>query len=425
MRVEAPPIPDVRDEPAAGPPAARRRIPFVAWAVALVTLANSLAWGLIIPPLQVPDEPAHLFYSEYLGETGKLPKASPDKDWYSGEVNGLIYSERMYEVVGNPDERPGTGPLERKSLQSVQRLKDRTGVGDAASATTNPPLYYLPQALVYRVMHAADVTDRLVAMRVVSSLMAALTVLLIVLFLRELLPRSPLAWAVGGLAVGLQPMFAYISSGVNNDAGLYLVSAALFLAVARLLRRGLTARRAAVVAVLLVAGMLVKTQALAYAPGVAAALVVAWWRSRHAVKPWRPLAACVAGGAAPLLLYGVLGATVWDRSPFDRVSEVGGNGVAAAAGRPWQLTEFISYAWQLYLPRLPFMSDLRPLVPPWNLWFKGLVGRFGWLDFGFPGWVYPVALGVFAALVVLAALFVIPAAGAPCSPTSGRSCRSP
>ena len=38
---------------------------------------------------------------------------------------------------------------------------------------------------------------------------------------------------------------------------------------------------------------------------------------------------------------------------------------------------------------------------------RGSSRQFGWLDFGFPSWVYPVALGVFAALVVLAALFVV------------------
>ena len=32
-----------------------------------------------------------------------------------------------------------------------------------------------------------------------------------------------------------------------------------------------------------------------------------------------------------------------------------------------------------------------PAVPPYDVWFKGLVGRFGWLDYGFPDWVYPVA----------------------------------
>ena len=40
--------------------AAARRVPAAAWACALIALANGLAWSLIVPPFQVPDENAHL-----------------------------------------------------------------------------------------------------------------------------------------------------------------------------------------------------------------------------------------------------------------------------------------------------------------------------------------------------------------------------
>ena len=153
---------------------------------------------------------------------------------------------RRHRRVAQPDAgRPGRGGASSAAREAPGR--DRIGAGFAATATNNPPLYYLPQALVYRAAHGVDVTGRLAAMRAFSALLAALTALCVFLFVRELLPGSPLAWTVGGLAAGLQPMFAFISSGVNNDAGLYLAAAALFLAVARVLRRGLTPGRAAAV----------------------------------------------------------------------------------------------------------------------------------------------------------------------------------
>ena len=52
----------------------------------------------------------------------------------------------------------------------------------------------------------------------------------------------------------------------------------------------------------------------------------------------------------------------------------------------------LSYFWQEYLPRLPLMDDAVPGMQPWSLWFKGLVGRFGWLDYGYPSWAYGLAL---------------------------------
>ena len=138
-------------------------------------------------------------------------------------------------------------------------------------------------------------------MRLLSCVMAALTVLCVFQFLRELLPGSPLAWTVGALLAGLEPMFAFVSSGVNNDAGLYLVSAALMLALAQMLRRGLTAKRAAAAGALLGAGILVKTQVIAYAPAVGLALLVAWRRTPG--PPWRAWAAAIGArrGAARAL----------------------------------------------------------------------------------------------------------------------------
>jgi 4-amino-4-deoxy-L-arabinose transferase-like glycosyltransferase len=184
-------------------------------------------------------------------------------------------------------------------------------------------------------------------------------------------------------------MFSFISSGVNNDAGLYLAAAALLLALARLLRRGLTPRRALACGALLGAGVLVKTQMLAFAPAVVLALILA-------KGPRRRLAFAGLGAAVPLALYAVLGATVWKRPVLDRV------GVLSESPRSGSPLQQLSYAWQEYLPRLPVMGDLVPGVQPWSLWFKGLVGRFGWLDFGFPGWAYGLALVIVGATTIAA-----------------------
>jgi hypothetical protein len=58
--------------------------------------------------------------------------------------------------------------------------------------------------------------------------------------------------------------------------------------------------------------------------------------------------------------------------------------------------------WQFYLPRLPFMDSLLPGYPLADVWLEGFVGRFGLLEFGWPGWVYVLAGVVFIALGCLA-----------------------
>ena len=403
MSVAAGVAPELAAAPA---PIAPRRRSRTALIVFLLTTLNALGWGFIVPPFHIPDEASHVFYAQYLGETGKLPVIHPGTDWYSADINAMLNDGAFYWVVGRSTSRPPWGPDAKRQLTRDQTANlERVGRGDAASASNNPPLYYLAQAAVYRAGHGLGPMNRLALMRALSALMAGLTALCIFCFLRELLPGTPLAWTTGALTAGLLPMFAFVSSGVNNDGGLYLVSAALMLALARLLRRGLTPRRAATVGVLLAAGVLVKTQMLAYAPAVGLAALVALRRGRgNGRSPWPSLLSGAAAAVAPLALYGLLGATVWNRPLFDRVGAVTASPAATSGAHLPTLSEQISFLWQEYLPRLPFMTDLLPGFQLWTLWFKGLVGRFGWLDYGYPPWAYVLALGI-VLLITGAAIF--------------------
>ena len=49
-----------------------RRIPLAVWLCALVGFLNAAGWSLWTPPLQSPDEPVHVYYVQYLAETGKV-----------------------------------------------------------------------------------------------------------------------------------------------------------------------------------------------------------------------------------------------------------------------------------------------------------------------------------------------------------------
>jgi hypothetical protein len=53
----------------------------------------------------------------------------------------------------------------------------------------------------------------------------------------------------------------------------------------------------------------------------------------------------------------------------------------------------LAFIWESYLPRLPGMPhDFYDGFAPEQIWFKGYVGLFGWLDTTFPNWVYTAAL---------------------------------
>jgi 4-amino-4-deoxy-L-arabinose transferase-like glycosyltransferase len=313
-------------------------------------------------------------------------------------MNRVLTRIEFPRVAGQVNNRPPWTEQARAAVEAEERADlDDVGFGDASTATTNSPIYYLLQAAAYDLSPSTDLLDRLALMRLVSALLSALTVACIYGFVRELLPGRPWAATVGGLAAAFQPLFGFISSGVNNDGLLYLCAALVLYGLARSFRLGLSLRRAALVGGALAIGTLAKTQLLAFAPAVAVAWLLLAVRRRggRPALAWRPLAIGAAAVIAPLAAYYVLGQTVWDRPVLDRVGAV----TTAASAEP-NVTGLISYSWQLFLPRPPFLDDWFPGFALKRLWLDGLVGRFGWLDYTFPGWVR--ALGALAVALVAA-----------------------
>jgi hypothetical protein len=111
--------------------------------------------------------------------------------------------------------------------------------------------------------------------------------------------------------------------------------------------------------------------------------------------------------AVPVITYMALNSTVWDRNLWFGISGVPPlriNVPGVHHPKSGTLLDLASYTWQFYLPKLPFMHttyfesyQLR------EVWFNGFIGQFGWLDFGFPQWVYNWSLALAFGLLALAA----------------------
>jgi 4-amino-4-deoxy-L-arabinose transferase-like glycosyltransferase len=379
----------------------RPRLPRAAWLCALVALANGLAWSMIVPPFEVPDENAHFAYVQQVAERGTLPRQAAVEGPLSPSEDAMLSALNLYGVIGEPHNPAPFYELQEEGIQALARQPlSQRGDGDALSATNNPPLYYALEAIPYKLAPSGNVLDQLSLMRMLSALISAVTVLLIFLFLRELLPGSALAWSTGALLAAFQPLFAFISGGVNNDDLLYLTAAGVLWALARAFRRGLTPATGALLGAFLGLGLITKLTLLGFVPGVALAVVLLTRRGlrRDRAAALRGAAAAVGVAAAPTVVYTALNHTVWNRSAIP-----GGVGsVASSVGRVFSLREELSHVWQLYLPRLPFQNRQFGYFPPWRTWFEGLVGRFGWLDYGFPTWFYYLALPVVSAIALLA-----------------------
>jgi 4-amino-4-deoxy-L-arabinose transferase-like glycosyltransferase len=384
-----------------------RRIPSAGRICFIVAFVNLAIWSVVVPPFQVPDEIAHFGYAQYLAEHGKPPPQGPGAQ-YSAQEQAALDNLNFTFVIGHREARGVLTPAENGQVRAVLALHPSPRGDGAATPTTNqPPLYYALEAIPYWLSPSHDLFARLALMRLLSALLGALTVLCVYLFLRELLPGTPWVWTTGALAVAFQPMFAFISAGVQGDNLLFFASAATFLALLRAWRRGLTVSRGAAIGAATAVGVLGKLTFSALLPGIALALALLTWRAlpqgrRQAV---RATAVAVAVVAVPVALYALLNAAVWHRGG-PTAGGFAAVGSSASPSGPVTLHQSLDYIWQLYLPRLWFMHHLYfpGAYPLWTIWLNGSIGAFGWLDYAFPAWVYADGRWVFYAL---AAIFAV------------------
>ena len=381
-----------------------RRVPAAGRACFLIAFVNAAIWGFVVPPFQVPDEVAHFGYAQYLAETGKPPPQSVAPP-YSPEEQTTLEALDFFTVIGRPHLRGILTPAEDRRLRSIQAAnRNPVGPGGVTSVTNQPPLYYALEAVPYWLSPSSNILARLALMRLLSALMAAGTVLGVFMFVRELFPSTRWAWTVGALVVAFQPTFDFIAAGVHADNLLFLASTWLLFTLLRTYRRGLTVRRGAAIGALTAIGLLSKLTFIALTPGIALALallVARAWRSDRRVA-WQGGLTCVAVAGVPFAIYAVLNETAWHRGG----PTAGGIAAATAnvivGGEPVSLNESFDYIWQIYLPRLGFMHHRYfAHYPGWELWLNGAIGHFGWLDYGFPKWVYELGRYLFFALSAL------------------------
>jgi 4-amino-4-deoxy-L-arabinose transferase-like glycosyltransferase len=365
-------------------------------AIALIAFGNIAAWTLITPSFDSPDEMEHYAYAQHLAETGKPPSRDPGPPARSTEEVAALDGVRLVSHIETADGRPPWLAADVARWHAEERrlapLRRDNG-GGPTTAATHSPLYYSLLLPGYAAGSSGTVFARLWAMRLLSALLGALTAGVVLLAVRELLPDRPALAAAAGLLVAFQPMVGFISGAVNNDAGVNLVAALLVYLVVRALRRGLGTGLGAAIGATLVVLPLMKLTGFALYPAAAIGLAGVAWRARArgALRPapWAAAAgAFVVAAAAWAALAPGLGRSLLP-TPGGAVTpgSTAPGGVSAAA----HPLDFLSYLWQVFLPRLPFMGDLHvQRWPAFDIYVQRGWGAFGWYAKLFPDWVYGV-----------------------------------
>lgn len=373
--------------------------PPLAWLLCAVGVLG-VAWALLTPAIGVPDEAVHAAYVQSLVERGErpseatLPDGAPRPQLSTEQRAGLLAAGVEPEILDDL-RRPSWSERARRRWETRQERLPASaradgGGGDRNSTVTeNPPLYYLWEAIPYAVARDAGPLDQLYLMRLWSALMLLATTAAAWLLARELLPGDPLvALAAAGVA-GLAPMVTFVSAAVNPDAMLVPAWTIVLWLCVRIVRRGLRRRRAAALALALVAALLVKPVSAALVPAVALTLGLTWWSRRREGLEGSRIAA--AGGLSAVAL--ALGGLAAAEGGIPLVSWAGQDAGSARG--------FVSHLWTFYGPGGLDGGFGLPALPPWTIWVKQGVGTFGWLEVELPHLIY--ALVAVAAVATLAA----------------------
>jgi len=378
-----------------------------AWICALVAVLHGAAWSLITPAFQVPDEPDHYAYVERIATAGKPPAGEVSPHALSSSERATLAGVRAASIWFQPDNGALRSGAEHDALMrrlAADPARD-DGDGAALGGIPHPPLYYALETVPYAVGASDSPLMSLALMRLLSALLGGVTVLFAFLFLREAMPAHPWTWTVGALGVAFQPLFGFMSGGVNPDALLYASASALFYCLARGFRRGLSPRLAVAIGAVVAVGVLAKLNFVGLLPGAAAGLVALGVRGERTPSLRGLRLPVLAGAVTVALVLPVLVANVvlWDRPLVGATS-----GVFRPATEAASVGGALAYVVELFLADLPGTRAAIAEGPAIrSLWINGFVGEFGYLDTRFRAWVYGLATVVLATIGALAAVTLV------------------
>ena len=370
----------------AGRRLAPRHVRLVIALLMLAALGRGVLWTSVLPAWQGPDETAHYSYAEEIEAQHRIPMLTSDprprrlSDAVSASWAATGFDAFRLRLAA----RPFDDPEHRRFPVEPSGLAQRSE--GTLDADRYPPAYYLLCAAAMSLPSLDTATDRLFAARLISVLLGALLVPATFRLARVAGARPTPALAAAAF-VSLLPMISQASAIVNPDVLLILSGTMLTAACLEATAGRPTRRQLAWVALWTAVTMASKTTGTPLAALILAGVAGLRLGPRISLRRRLSIAGLAALAVLPVLALA--------GSAFYRLSIFGGVG-------PLQAVRFgLSYAWQYYLPPLPFMRSMGVggfhSTAAWHVWVRDGVGNFSWMSTYMPEWTYRVA----AASVVL------------------------
>lgn len=364
----------------------------------LVTVLGC-AWALASPAGQAPDEPTHFEYVQSIVERFRLPGDPSRPEFSTAVVDGMQAQGASLGTYTPTDVAPNwslTGWHEYQAKMRTSPPSASNGGGPNVTAGANGPFYYAFAALGYLLDVHGNWFGKVFTVRFWNLLILLTTTVAAWLLAGEVFGKRRVAQLITAGTVALMPMTTFISETVTTDAMLpCLWTLALWLATRVIRRRG-PIREASALCLVTGAAILSKGTSYVLVLPLACSFLAALWLS----QPGTRLKTLQRLAAASCVLVAIL--VGW----FVFASLTGFVGLRQVSGDTtawWHNLHFLSYLWQWYLPRLPFMhawSETAPYVPSFAVWLQEGYGVFGWLNIDLPAWVYDLVAWISALISI-------------------------
>ncbi|GBC91973.1 hypothetical protein HRbin15_00434 [bacterium HR15] len=328
----------------------------------------AMVYALLVPPFELPDEPDHLAYVNFLAQRGELP-------------NQYDPTRAVLREGHQPPLYYALGALLVRLTQPDHRV-------DVRPAPHRPPDPSAPEHIP--IFHHVDIpiflteADRVgfYLLRLMSVLMAILNVAVALRLFERVLKEKAHEIMAGLLLIGL-PQFAFISAGITNDNLANLMGTLTLYGLIRLLESPESMRTHVGSGIALGLGLLAKKSLLTLLIGWALLIGWCWWH--HGVRSQKASRQRITWGALlTLTLVGLL-AGWW----LVRNALLYGDPLGSEMERRT-------------LPGLVNEKSLFSryfLASFWRVTLFSGIGIFGWMNVLLPFWVY-----AFCTLLLLLAL---------------------
>lgn len=250
------------------------KFPLLMWLLIALFIVRAFIYGTFTPAWQGPDEPLHYDYIHYLQTEKTLPVLG--KTFLCSEVRNSLKSFYFNSFATEKSPYILVGKLNTKEVEAkeVKHTGQHSKLVKQNQIVQHPPLYYLAAAIISWPIKDSSMLTIVWFLRMLSALLGLGVVILTYLTVKVIYSKNDLP-ALGAAAfVAINPMFAHVSTVVNNDSLINFLFALFLFLLVKSCYQGFSLKRSALIGSVIGLGLLTKFFFIIALPMLAIALVL-------------------------------------------------------------------------------------------------------------------------------------------------------